>query len=298
MHRHQQSSRATRTNNSKNVQPSVTPRLRSLGASAAAARQKAALTTSPGLTQWLSDIKLLDSKNFVDLLKRYIDTPDDVCDLSTAQLASLRRELKPGRTTRFDSALAVLAAARSGEEPSPSLGAAAPFEATMRLLEAATLPPALKEWAKMHRLEGRPAFVKLLCGAATEPQDLLDLNGGRPDADATPSRHPLMPLPVGHRTRRPADLRSVQRAGSVGKEPVQRRAGQSQARARQRCIVASQARSVAIFVVVVVSVATPQGRGNWEPSQQPVAAPRCNRAPQPHANPLGRLRLRRERVRR
>ena len=180
MHRHLQSSRTTRTNNSKKAQPSVSPRLRSLGASAAAVRQKAALTTSPQVTQWLSDIKLLDSKNFVDLLERYIDTPDDVCDLSTAQLASLRRELKPGRTTRFDSALAVLAAARSGEEPSPSLGAAAPFEATMRLMEAATLPPALKEWAKMHRLEGRPAFVKLLCGAATEPQDLLDLNGGRP----------------------------------------------------------------------------------------------------------------------
>jgi hypothetical protein len=139
----------------------------------------------PELAQWLSDIKLLDCKNFVELLQQSVDTPDAVCSLSTTQLAALRRELAPGRTTRFDSALAVLAAARSGEEPSPSLGAAAPLEATARPMEAAALPPGLKHWAKIHRLERRPEFAERLCAAATEPQDLLDLTGERPDA--TPS---------------------------------------------------------------------------------------------------------------
>ena len=160
-------------------------RLRPLAPSVAAAAQTA-LARSPELTQWLSETKLIDSEKFANQLEKFVDTPDDVCDLDTEQVELLREKLKPARKIRFDSALAVLDAKRSDKAPAPSLGPVAPLQATMRLLAAATLSADLKQWATRYRLDKSPAFLARLRSAIREPQDLLDLTGERLDSYHSP----------------------------------------------------------------------------------------------------------------
>ena len=91
------------------------------------------------LARWLARLDVDDTRAFVAALTSLCDKPADLCDLSDAQLRSVREHLKAAPRRRFEQAARVL------------------------------------RWAQLHSLHREHDFMALLAEVATEPRELAAL---------------------------------------------------------------------------------------------------------------------------